>query len=175
MITRIRKILAAWLRGLVVTEHEEQTLCWAHSAAPHAKLAAERADLEAAIDGLRRQLAKTAAQDIVADCIVRAIGEPQRYMPDPGLTPLEAQTWEQVLTSQVGIKVDTAMINWTQQQCQAAVATQADDRAYAAGFARGTVVAWQMAKTLSRIVLANQHDPEPDATTADAGLEQHMP
>lgn len=170
-----RRILYRFLRPLVVTAHEERTLAWAHAAAPHAQLIAKRIDLEAAIVGLRQQLAATAAADIALDEILRALEQPQRFMPDPGITPEEARAWESMMTGPLGVKIDTAMINWTQQQCQAACATQADNRDYAAGFARGAVVAWQMAKTLSRIVLAQQDASETDALTADAGLEHHQP
>ena len=170
-----RRILYRFLRPLVVTEHEERTLAWAHASAPHAQLIATREDLETAVAGLRADLARVAAQDIALDAFARALDKPQRFLPEPTITPADARAWEAFITGPLGVKIDTAMINWTQQQCQAACANQADDRAYAAGFARGTVVAWQMAKTLSRIVLAHEHASETDAATAGAGLEHHQP
>jgi hypothetical protein len=171
-----RRILYRFVRPLVVTEQEERTLAWAHAAAPHAELIATKADLESAIAGYRDELTRVAAADIALDGIVRALEEPQRFMPDPGITPAEAKAWEAAITSEVGVKIDTAMINWTQQQCQAACApVPTSEREYAAGFARGTVVAWQMAKTLSRLVLANEHQSETDATPAGADLEHPPP
>jgi hypothetical protein len=170
-----RRIFYSFLRPLVVTEHEERTLAWAHAAAPHAQLIASRADLEAAVDGLRAQLARAAAADVTFDEIRRALEQPQRFLADPGLTLEEAKQWQSVLSSEIGLKIDVSMINWTQQQCQAACATTRDNRDYAAGFARGTVVAWQMAKSLSRLVLAQQDASETDAATAGAGLDHHQP
>jgi hypothetical protein len=170
-----RRLLYRVLRPLVVSEHEERTLAWAHAAAPHAELIATRADLEATIAGLRDELARTAAADIALDEIRRSLEQPARFLPDPEITPAEARAWEAMITGQLGVKIDTAMINWTQQQTQAACAQPSSQRDYACGFARGTVVAWQMAKTLSRLVLANEHASETDATTAGAGLEHHQP
>jgi hypothetical protein len=171
----LRRIFHRIVRPLVVTEHEERTLAWAHAAAPHADLIAVRDDLEAAVAGLRRQLRETAEADVALDEILRALEQPQRFLPDRPITHNEAKDWAAFIAGPLGVKIDTAMINWTQQQCQAACAAQKDNRDYAAGFARGTVVAWQMAKTLSRIVLAQEDTSETDATTADAGLEQNQP
>jgi hypothetical protein len=174
-MTLARRLLYRFVRPLVVTEHEERTLAWAHAAAPHAMLIDTRDDLEVAVNQLRLSLAQAAAADVALDEVRRALEQPQRFLPDPGITPAEARSWESVMTGPLGLKIDTAMINWTQQQCQAACATPSENRDYAAGFARGAVVAWQMSKSLSRIVLANEHGTETDATTAGADLEHHQP
>jgi hypothetical protein len=171
----LRRAIHRFVRSLVVTPREEAALAWAHSAAPHAELIAERADLLAAIEEYRRALAAAAAADIALDEVRRALEHPQRFLPTPEITPAEARSWEAFMTGPLGVKIDTAMINWTQQQTQAACLPGQTQRDYAAGFARGAVVAWQMAKTLSRLVLANEHTPETDSSTAEAGLEHHQP
>lgn len=138
-------------------------------------LVAERADIIADIRALGERQVRLAKQDRVAHMIVEALRAPQRFMPDVALTADEAKSWGAMMTGPLGVKIDTAVLNFCQQQAAAAVAAPADQLAHSAGVARGCLIGWQLAKTLS--VLSNTdvgtHETDPD--TARAGLEHHQP
>jgi hypothetical protein len=163
------------LRSLVVSEHEEQVLAATHSAAPHAELRRQKAELEfhiAILEHRTRELEKT---EPVLVLLKEALQAPHRWLPDVALTAQEAREWGAMIQSPLGLKIDTAMINFCQQQAQEAIAQPPDRIQHAAGVARGCVVAWQLAKTLSRIANAEVGHTESDLTTAEAGLDQHQP
>jgi hypothetical protein len=138
-------------------------------------LLAERDEIMRDLKFLGKSQVRLAKKDRVARTIVAAVMAPQRYLPDEPLTAKECEAWEGILVSPVGVKIDTAMINFCQQQAQAACAVAADQLPHAAGVARGCLIGWQMAKTLSRIANAQDGDTETDPTTAQAGLAQHQP
>ncbi|EIQ00737.1 hypothetical protein OpiT1DRAFT_05292 [Opitutaceae bacterium TAV1] len=105
-----------------------------------------------------------------------SLQKPYRWMPDAPMTSKEGEEWERFLVaSELGRKLDIAMVNWAQQQAQVAIGAPADQVAGAAGFARGCMAGWQMAKTLSRLAATDGGNSEPDATTAAAGLEHLQP
>ena len=163
------------LRSLVVSAHEEQVLAAAHSAAPHAELRRQKAELEfhiAVLEHRERDLEKT--EPLLVD-LKKALQHPHRWMPDEPLTTREAREWSSLFSSPLGLKIDTAMINFCQQQAQEAIAQPPDRITHAAGVARGCVIAWQLAKTLSRIANVEVGPSESDPTTAEAGLDQHQP
>jgi hypothetical protein len=56
----------------------------------------------------------------------------------------------------------------------AATGTPGPDLQHACGFARGCIASWQMVKTLSRLANAPVGQPEPDADTTRAGLDQYQ-
>lgn len=163
------------LRSLVVSAHEEQVLATAHSAAPHAELERKRDDLVFHVSVLQRRARDLERTDSVLHLLTKALQEPHRWMPDEPLTTREAREWSSLFSSPLGLKIDTAMINFCQQQAQEAIAQPPDRITHAAGVARGCVIAWQLAKTLSRIANVEVGPSESDPTTAEAGLDQHQP
>ena len=106
---------------------------------------------------------------------IRSLEKPYRWMPDKQLTPAEGKQWEAFVGSPLGTKIDQCIINWAAQQAQAAIAAPADQIQTAAGFARGCMAGWQLAKTLSRLVATEGDNSETDATTTAAGLDQFQP
>ncbi|WP_043586940.1 hypothetical protein [Geminisphaera colitermitum] len=108
--------------------------------------------------------------------LLDSLSHPYRWMPDNPLTGREGEEWEHFITgSELGRKLDVAMVNWAQQQAQTAIAAPAGQIEHAAGFARGCMAGWQFAKTLSRIAATDAASSEPDATTAAAGFEHFRP
>lgn len=103
--------------------------------------------------------------------IVAALDKPDRWMPDPIITPTEAQQWGSLLASPLMLKLDVAMINWTQQQAQTAIGAPASEMIAAGKFALGCRAGWQMAKTLSRLAAAEGSEPEDDASPAASRLD----
>jgi hypothetical protein len=163
------------LRSLVVSEHEEQVLAAAYSAAPHAELIREEMRLHQLVELHKTRIANLEKTESVLIQLKEALQAPHRWLPDVALTATEAREWGVMIQSPLGLKIDTAMINFCQQQAQEAIAQPPDRIQHAAGVARGCVVAWQLAKTLSRIANAEVGHTESDLTTAEAGLDQHQP
>jgi hypothetical protein len=163
------------LRSLVVTDYEEHVLAAAHSAAPHAELLKRRTQLIDHVTVMEKRERELMNSEPLLKDIKKALQEPSRWLPDVALTATEAREWGVMIQSPMGIKIDTAMINFCQQQAQEAIAQPPDRIQHAAGVARGCVVAWQLAKTLSRIANAEVGHTESDLTTAEAGLDQHQP
>lgn len=163
------------LRSLVVTRREEQIIEDSYRAAPHADLIRLRAFIENDIEALKIELAALSQTEMALGEIYDAIRNPARWMPDEPLTVGEATEWGNMLTGPLGIKIDTAMINFCAQQAQEAIAQTPDRIQHAAGVARGCVISWQLAKTLSRMANANVGRTETDPTTAQAGLEHYQP
>jgi hypothetical protein len=163
------------LRSLVVSEHEEQVLTAAHSAAPHAELIREEMRLHQLVELHVTRIASLEQIEPILRDVHYALRHPHRWMPDEPLTTREAREWSSLFSSPLGLKIDTAMINFCQQQAQEAIAQPPDRITHAAGVARGCVIAWQLAKTLSRIANVEVGPSESDPTTAEAGLDQHQP
>lgn len=135
---------------------------------------AERARL----DVLRAALERAQALAVLAPWerqLLNSINQPYRWQPDEHLTKEEGEKWAAFITSQMGVKIDVCMVNWAQQQAQAAVGAPADQIQQASGFARGCMASWQMAKTLSRLAAAQGDKSETDATTAAANLDHLTP
>lgn len=172
---RFFQFLRNALRSLVVSAHEEQVLAAAHSAAPHAQLIREEMGLRQMVDLHKARIASLELREPILRDIVGALRSPHRWMPDEPLTTREAREWSSLFSSPLGLKIDTAMINFCQQQAQEAIAQPPDRITHAAGVARGCVIAWQLAKTLSRIANVEVGPSESDPTTAKAGLDQHQP
>lgn len=114
-------------------------------------------------------LAKLLRPDQLA--LVQSLDAPDRFMPDVPLTAKEAEQWGQLLATPLMLKVDTAMINWTQQQAQVALGVPTPEVVRQAGFAMGCRAGWNMAKTLSRLPVANDEQSGATATTPATGLE----
>ena len=167
------KALRKFLRNLVLTAAERTVL--ERDARQNREMQDERLQIMQRTLELHRQFEREDRADHLAQSLRLAFLQPQRWMPDPEISASEATQWGNVITGPLGVKIDTAMINWCQQQAQAACAAPAEQIIAAAGFARGCVVSWQMAKTLSRIANANVGTTETDPDTAKAGLEQHQP
>lgn len=103
--------------------------------------------------------------------VVQALDAPDRFLPDPALTPAEAEQWGAMLQSPLMLKIDTAMINWTQQEAQRAIGFPTAELARQAGYAMGCRAGWSMAKTLSRLPVAKDEQTGAEATTPAEGLE----
>lgn len=107
--------------------------------------------------------------------LVEAMERPDRFLPDVTITKSDADHWQAALTSPVGVKVDTAMINWIQQQAQRAIGAPGAEVLAGAKFALGCRAGWEMGKTISRLAAAPRSEFEEDAPTAAAHLAQHQP
>lgn len=156
------------LRSAVLTRTEQIEL---------AMSAAQRADLAAARCIERQEISRQwgiAALRPHERQLIEAINAPARWMPDEAITSSEAEKWAGVLGSPLGLKIDIAMHNWTAQQAIAATGNPGPDLQHACGFARGCIASWQMVKTLSRLANAPVGQPEPDADTTRAGLDQYQ-
>jgi hypothetical protein len=149
-MTRLRAIL----RRLILTADERATL--------------ERAEVfrrwQRSLDPIERDVVQTLRNG------ARAVAGGQ-----PVMDADEAKKWGGVLASPVGRKVDLVMHDLAAGHAQEAMGRAGEQLQHACGFARGYFAAWHMAKTLSRIANTEVGTPEPDADTADAGLEQHQP
>jgi hypothetical protein len=107
--------------------------------------------------------------------LLEAVGQAQVYRPDPQLSQEDAEAWEAALRSPVGLKVDTAMINWLHQLAQRAIAMPSAEVLAEAKYALGCRAGWEMAKSIPRLAAAPSSKPEDDASTAAAPLAQHEP
>lgn len=107
--------------------------------------------------------------------LLEAMEAPDRWQPDVALTKEDAEAWEQTLHTPLLVKIDHAMINWSQQEAQRVLVAPAHDLARQAGFALGVRTGWQMAKSLSRMVAAEGDRSEPTAPTAAATLDHLAP
>lgn len=163
----MKRIFTPFVRALrrAVLSPAERELLGRADAAQH--LAAQIAVGEVRL----RWLAATEAN---GRALLAGLSAPHRWMPDEPITREEALAWEAFILSPLGRKLDLAMIQWAQQQAQDAVARPGEQLAHSAGFARGCMAGWQMAKTLSRLA-QDAMSPEPDDATARAGLAQHQP
>jgi hypothetical protein len=127
---------------------------------------------------MRGALARAEALAVLAPherALINALNEPYRWQPDEHLTKAEGEQWGAFIASPMGVKIDVCMLNWAQQQAQAAIGAPADQIQHASGFARGCMASWQMAKTLSRLAAAQGDKSESDATTAAANLDHLTP
>lgn len=95
--------------------------------------------------------------------VVQTLEAPDRYQPDPEITPAEQAAWGNLLASPVLRKVDVAMINHCQQQAQRAILSAPERLAFECGTAWGMRAAWQLAKSISTM------------TGTDAGKSEHQP
>lgn len=107
--------------------------------------------------------------------ILESMERPERFRPDIPITKEDADAWESALRSPVGLKVDTAMVNWLQQQAQRAIGAPSPEVVAGAKFALGCRAGWEMAKTISRLAVAQNSESEEDAPTAAAALDRHQP
>lgn len=107
--------------------------------------------------------------------VVKALDQPDRWMPDAGLTAIEAEAWASLLRTPLLLKIDHAMINWMQQEAQRALLAPQEHLARQAGMALGCRAGWEMAKTLSRLAAATGDQTEPTAPTAAATLDHLQP
>lgn len=107
--------------------------------------------------------------------LIRALRAPDRWQPDPEITPEEADMWAGLLRSPLMQKIDVAMVNMAQQQAQIAIHETPQNVSRAAGYAAGFRGGWQMAKSISTLVSAKTGETEKGADTATAGLEHLNP
>jgi hypothetical protein len=124
--------------------------------------------------------------DADRDTVLRAMLSPEawrlvesarragRYQPAPTITQEDAEAWETAMRSEVGLKVDTAMINWLHELAQRAISAAPADVLAEAKFALGCRAGWEMGKSISRLAAAQSSAPEDDATAAP-DLEHHQP
>lgn len=106
--------------------------------------------------------------------VVQALDRPDRWQPDQALTPDETKAWAETLSSPIGLKIDTAMVNFCQQEAQRALLAPQDQLPKQVGIALGIRAGWEMAKTLSCLGEAELAQPEPTGT-APATLDHLTP
>lgn len=107
--------------------------------------------------------------------LLQAARAAAHYQPEPEITEEDARAWEEALRTPVGLKVDTAMINWLQTEAQRAIAAQSSEVLASAKYALGLRAGWEMAKSLPRLAAAQSSKPEDSAPTAAPGLDRHLP
>lgn len=108
--------------------------------------------------------------------VVQTLEAPDRFQPDPEITPAEQAAWGNLLASPVLLKVDVAMINLCQQQAQRAILATPDRLPFEAGVAWGMRTAWQLAKSISTMSGAEAGKSENQPTATDgAGLDHLNP
>ncbi|WP_404422932.1 hypothetical protein [Nibricoccus sp. IMCC34717] len=107
--------------------------------------------------------------------ILESVKRPYRWIPDPTFDRGEIADWRRLLGTSFGLKIDTAMVNWCQQRAQMAVQAPAGEIEKMAGFALGARVAWETAKSISRMDEAHSSSSEPEASTVAEGLEHIRP
>lgn len=107
--------------------------------------------------------------------IVESLEQPDKFLPDVTFTETEAAALEQMFLSPLWAKLDVAMINWTQQRAQEAIAADVTQIVAAAKFAHGCRAGFAMTKTISRLTAAKSSQPEEETPTAAADLEHHTP
>lgn len=152
MIARIKSILRRW----VLTTDEQQML----------------ADAPRGI-WRRRVLRKLLQPDVLA--MVDVLEAPDRWQPDVQINETDGNAWAGALKTEVGVKIDTAMINMAQQEAQRAVHVPAELSVRQAGFAAGFRASWTMAKSLSTIAGTDAGKPEETADTGAANLAHLNP
>ena len=96
--------------------------------------------------------------------VTLAMDRPDRWQPDQPLTEDEMKNWAAFLASPLGLKIDTAMVNFCQQEAQRALFATAENLPKQVGVALGVRAGWEMAKTLSRLGAAESAQSEPTAT-----------
>lgn len=102
--------------------------------------------------------------------VLDAMDCPIKWMPDPAITSDEAKTWGNLLRSPLLMKIDTAMVNYSQQQAQTAIMGPAAELPKLAGFALGVREGWQMAKRLS-VLLATKAEQSEDGDEGAPDLD----
>lgn len=127
------------------------------------------------LQDLNAKLAQRANRTAEEDALIAALRAPDRWQPDPVITPSEAKQWGELLQTPLMLKIDVAMVNMAQQQAQAATQTTPDRITYAAGVAWGYRAAWQVAKSISTMTGAEAGKPETDSDTALPGLDHLSP
>jgi hypothetical protein len=107
--------------------------------------------------------------------ILEAVETARRFAADPEVSKEDAEAWEKALRTPVGLKADTAMINWLHQQAQAALMERPDALVAQAKFALGCRAGWEMGKSILRLVAAKSDASEDAADTAAATLDHLKP
>jgi len=98
--------------------------------------------------------------------LLEAIETARRYAADPEVTKEDAEAWEKALRTPVGLKADTAMINWLHQQAQQALMAPSAELVASAKFALGCRAGWEMGKSILRLAGAHSGNPEEPSDTA---------
>jgi hypothetical protein len=124
---------------------------------------------------LNANLAERTTRTAEEDALIAALRAPDRWQPDPAITPSEARQWGELLQTPLMLKIDVAMVNMAQQQAQAATQSTPDRIIYAAGVAWGYRAAWQVAKSISTMTGAEAGKPETNSDTALPGLDHLNP
>lgn len=92
--------------------------------------------------------------------ILDAVATAQKYAADPSVTKEDAEAWAAALRTPVGLKADTAMINWLHQQAQQALMQPTAELVASAKFALGCRAGWEMGKSILRLAGANSGKSE---------------
>lgn len=90
-------------------------------------------------------------------------------------TPGEISDWGRLLRSEFGQKLDLTMCNWCTQRAWQATQCPPGEIERAAGFALGAKVAWETAKSISRLGEAHSSETESGASTAAQDLAHFSP
>lgn len=107
--------------------------------------------------------------------ILEAVETARRFATDPEVSKEDAEAWEKALRTPVGIKADTAMINWLHQQAQQALMAPSAELVASAKFALGCRAGWEMGKSILRLAGAQSGKPEEPGDTASRVLAQYEP
>jgi hypothetical protein len=107
--------------------------------------------------------------------VLAAVRAAQGYQVDPAVTKEDAEAWEALLRAPLGLKADTAMINWLHGQAQQALLAPTAEVLASAKFALGCRAGWEMGKSILRLAAAHSGESGQGDDTAELPLEHLKP
>ncbi len=107
--------------------------------------------------------------------LIKALEAPTTFKAFAPLTVEEVRHWESLIKTPGFIRIDEAMYDWLNTIAQEAIASAPGEVLAKAKFAYGCRAAWETAKRISRMPIAEDEHPEDKPPTAGEILEQHEP